>query len=126
METAGIDRPDITSFEGSTVRTTRQASAGQTPESPPRSSKVQVIIESDASLLRNQSSLQATSRKLKEPPDKDFKSKSVDPSEEDRSSATATSDVGPSETEGKKGKSVALEGFGRPDLILEKSRTVLH
>lgn len=126
LETAGIDRPNITDFEVSTSRRTRRASASQTPESPPRSSKVQVVIKSDASLLRKHSHLQTTSRKLKEPPDKKVKSKGVDPFKEAKSSATATSDVDPSESAENQAKSSTSEVFARTNQLSKKPGTLLH
>jgi hypothetical protein len=128
LETAGIDRPNITDFEDSTARRTPRASASQTPESPspPGSSQVQVIITSNASLLRNHTHPQITIRKLKEPPDKAFKSKGVDPSEENKSSATATGDVDPSESAGSQADSSASEVFARSKLLSKKPGSFLH
>lgn len=126
MEAAGIDRPDIQSFEDSTVRATRQASASQTPEPAPKSSNVQVVIKSNASLLRTPLHLQNTNPKLREPPDKVFERKSVASSEEDESSATATNDVDPFESAEFAIDSSACANFGKSDLKLKNLRAVHH
>lgn len=126
MDAAGIDRPDITAFENSSVRTTRQASASQTSEPPPRSSEIQVVIKSDASLLSKKLHLQASSRKVKEPPDKTSKPKRVDIFEEDKSSATATSEVDFLISAESKGGSSTSETCGKLVPHLKKPGTFLR